>query len=679
MADLKIVISALNKASGDIQKVKGDIEGIGTAGKNAEGGLKDLNSALGDISEPDMSGLITGLNQAWEIALKAAEAIGVLYDITREGAAMEFATTRFGNLAESIGTTADVLLVDLRTATRGTISDMELVASASQLMQLGLADNHDEVVRLARVAGALGMNMNQLVLALANKTTMRFDQLGISVVGFDDKVKALEKTGLSAEEAFGEAFLQQAEEAIGITGDVADSTLGSMMQMEAASKNLGDAIKMSLADSFQFATPTVTNLANGLLANVDAGESFRSVTERMDQALRMNLIDQTEYNAMLKEMGVRSNAGIVPLEKSLAIHEKLDVIFSESALSLEGYVDQQYELINSLIDASPTWRAFVQSMDEAGLALGVIDEQSFNAEKAFRAMSTGMDSLARSSGKLPGELMAIGSELAVLEGKLSDAQLELDIAIKTFHESVAGDLAKGLRDAGLEGEDLEKRLGILDEMFGTSYVMEYKLELATDDLLQTLINDPDGFAAEFAVFDSVFTPLIGSVAEAQGVVDDLQSSISALEGQYNVIVRITQVGDVPTIPGTGATPDTGVSPDFGNEVVWDAVGGNVYAGNPYGWQEYGYRGELFVPSQDGYILSRAEAERALARAIVDGKSGGSEIDYQRLADVLSRAVNTTSRGQKGGNTYNLNVQGGGSPSRDVAATFDLLRAYGGNY
>ena len=308
----------------------------------------------------------------------------------------------------------------------------------------------------------------------------------------------------------------------------------------------------------------------------------------------------------------------------------------------------------------------MQSMDEAGLALGVIDEQSFNAEKAFRAMSTGMDSLARSSGKLPGELMAIGSELAVLEGKLSDAQLELDIAIKTFHESVAGDLAKGLRDAGLEGEDLEKRLGILDEMFGTSYVMEYQLELATDDLLQTLINDPDGFAAEFAVFDSVFTPLIGSVAEAQGVVDDLQSSISALEGQYNVIVRITQVGDVPTIPGTGA------------EVVWDAVGGNVYAGNPYGWQEYGYRGELFVPSQDGYILSRAEAERALARALVEGKTGGSEIDYERLANVLSRVVNNTGS-QKGGNTYNLNVQGGGSPSKDVAATFDLLRAYGGNF
>jgi hypothetical protein len=128
----------------------------------------------------------------------------------------------------------------------------------------------------------------------------------------------------------------------------------------------------------------------------------------------------------------------------------------------------------------------------------------------------------------------------------------------------------------------------------------------------------------------------------------------------------------------GSTPGNSVTEDWNVNPNLEAVGGAVYAGNPYGWQEYGYRGELFVPSQDGYILSRAEAERALARALVDGKTGGSEIDYQRLADVLSKVVNNT-WSQKGGNTYNLNVQGGGSPSKDVAATFDLLRAYGGNF
>ena len=43
-----------------------------------------------------------------------------------------------------------------------------------------------------------------------------------------------------------------------------------------------------------------------------------------------------------------------------------------------------------------------------------------------------------------------------------------------------------------------------------------------------------------------------------------------------------------------------------------AVGGPVTAGAQYKWQEYGYRGEVFVPSADGFVLSRADAERALA-------------------------------------------------------------------
>jgi hypothetical protein len=49
------------------------------------------------------------------------------------------------------------------------------------------------------------------------------------------------------------------------------------------------------------------------------------------------------------------------------------------------------------------------------------------------------------------------------------------------------------------------------------------------------------------------------------------------------------------------------------------TGGPVSANNPYLWQEYGYRGEMFVPSQNGYVLSRADAKRILQES---GKSGG---------------------------------------------------------
>ena len=49
MANLQIVISALNKASGDLSKVKGDIKGVGDAGKNAEGGVKGFDASIGSI------------------------------------------------------------------------------------------------------------------------------------------------------------------------------------------------------------------------------------------------------------------------------------------------------------------------------------------------------------------------------------------------------------------------------------------------------------------------------------------------------------------------------------------------------------------------------------------------------------------------------------------------------
>ena len=78
--------------------------------------------------------------------------------------------------------------------------------------------------------------MNQLVLTLTNQTTMRFDALGVSVADFDEKVKALEESGLSAQDAFTEAFLQQAEEQIEKVGSAADTTMGNFMQLEAAVK-----------------------------------------------------------------------------------------------------------------------------------------------------------------------------------------------------------------------------------------------------------------------------------------------------------------------------------------------------------------------------------------------------------------------------------------------------------
>lgn len=204
-------------------------------------------------------------------AYAAYRGLKQVYDLGKEGASLEYAAQKFDRLSKSIGVTSDALLNDLKKATKGTRSDMELMAGAGDLMALGLAKSYDEVVRLTRVVGGLGMDMNQLVLTLTNQTTMRFDQLGVSVDGFDAKVKALEKTGMNTNDAFKEAFLQQAEQQLARVGDIADTDAGKIARMESSVKNLGDSFKTWLA-------PGVADASDALNEFFDEDEKFNKNT-----------------------------------------------------------------------------------------------------------------------------------------------------------------------------------------------------------------------------------------------------------------------------------------------------------------------------------------------------------------------------------------------------------------
>lgn len=221
---------------------------------DTKGRLTTFKEGLGNITRT-IAG-VTGAAAVMGATMQQIFAFG------KAGAELEYAQGKFDNLAASIGTTSDALKNDLRDATRGLVADSELVASAGDFMALGLAKTHDEVVRLTRVAGALGMDMNQLVLTLTNQTTMRFDALGVSVDGFDEKVKALEQSGLDASAAFKEAFLQQAEEQIGKIGDKADSSVAAFARMDTALKNTADAAKLYFAPALTSAANALTRLLN---------------------------------------------------------------------------------------------------------------------------------------------------------------------------------------------------------------------------------------------------------------------------------------------------------------------------------------------------------------------------------------------------------------------------------
>jgi hypothetical protein len=374
-AQLQIVIDAVDNASKDLNNLKKQLKGITAetdkttkATGNLADGFKSFLSTAGMVA----AGVTAGY-----FALKK------FYDIAKQGAELQFVEDRFNRLAESVGTTADVLLGDLRTATKGLRSDSELMASATDFMALGFAKTADEAVRLATVAGALNMNMNQLVLTLANQTTMRFDQLGVAVEGFDERLKALKASGMDANAAFQEAFLQQAEAQIGKVGNAADASIGDFMKMEAAFKNLGDAIKNDFAQSVEGVIPLMTQLAVGMVETQRRGVEYRDVMTQLDSAMKGGVISGAEYSRMLTEMGVHSNAGSV----SAAALQKALKFLDGAYQGYAGTVDMTAENTIALAIAEAQMKNALEQIPEAAGAAGDATLQfAVSSEKAALAV-----------------------------------------------------------------------------------------------------------------------------------------------------------------------------------------------------------------------------------------------------------------------------------------------------
>lgn len=542
---------------------------IGADTSGLQRGLKDAENQIDKTARSieksgqglDFSMLVTGFNQALEIVSKLGEGIRQAYAAASEGAAIEYAAIKFDRLSQSIGTTSELLLGDLKNATRGMMSDAQLMGSAGDLMALGLAKSHDEAVRLSTVAGALGMNMNQLVLTLTNQTTMRFDALGVSVDGFAEKVKALEDAGMSANDAFKEAFLQQAEDQIARVGSIAESSAGKLMMMESAFANLGDAIKLQLATTFAEFAPVITELGDSMTENITVGQDYKTTMNTIQNLMKTGLVTGTQYKELLREMGVHSGMGAITAQQHQIALDFLNEAMGNATKGTQDWADANdrvYESMNNVSEAT--------------------DYIGTSVPKAMQLAAAGVDDLT---------------------SKLADAELNLSVAVQTFYQSVGDNLVEGLRDAGLKGDDLISRLEILDGLMGTSYTLEYKIELATGDLLDQLINDPDGFAEALAVFDEEYTFQIAGIAEAQAEVDTLQDALDDLEKEYNVWVNIQTRGSIPSFGG-GYLPVT----ETGH-----AMGGYELAGQPYIVGEAGP--ELFIPDTNGRVYSNASSSAML--------------------------------------------------------------------
>lgn len=317
----------------------------------------------------------------------------------------------------------------------------------------------------------------------------------------------------------------------------------------------------------EFGKAVLPGLTSTLKQMTDSGDisGLRKMAgDNLKELAKLGKITGKEYDAGMKEIYNRNKTT------------------AESMIYLNDVVTTT---AGQLYDAKAGYEAYAQAMSGAGSATSGMTQTTaeLNAESVI------------TKAKIEAVTKAYEEQRDVLEEGLIDAQMNLSVSISTYREGVAGSLLKGLKDAGLEGEDMIERLKLIDQYAGTNYTVEYKMEMAIPDLLKTLIENPEAFAGSMAAFDNVFLPLQTDVIVAQGQVDALQQQLNDLEKQYNITIDIVTTGSLPNLP----TDDWSWS-GGGGGLEGRASGGTVKGNYTY---LVGERGpELFVPDTNGSII-----------------------------------------------------------------------------
>lgn len=304
MADVIVTVKSVDQGSRNIQQFGASLDGL-------VGSALKVGVAIGSLS----------------LALKGVQrAAQAAWDFLGDGAALELAQGRFENLAASIGTTADALKGEMADATGGMMSNAQMVASASDIISLGLADTSDGVVRLSNLVGQLGWDMNVLTLTMANDSMLRLDALGLSMEKVKARMNDLKESGMEASKAFDLAVIEEGEAKLALLGSAAESSAGKMKIAEASVANYTDALKLQavqLADNI--------GLFDALEGQAKRMNLFIETTNKLQEALDVGAIDKGTWNQL------NSDIRHAPTEYMEKVLHDLDFALMTNGVSWESW------------------------------------------------------------------------------------------------------------------------------------------------------------------------------------------------------------------------------------------------------------------------------------------------------------------------------------------------------
>ena len=286
-----------SEAASAFEQLKGEMMSARPVTEQLADGFKFMAKTIG-IS----IAAIYGANEAFKKAMDFGEA----------GAAVYQTSESFGILMEKVGATPG-LLEKLRTASRGTVSDMQIMASTATLLAgangelaTALADATPELMEIAKAANKLNPSLGDttflyesLAKGIKRASPMILDNLGLIIkVGEANETyaKSVGKTveQLTAEEqkiALLNETLRQGKVLMEQAGNSTESATDSFQQLDAAWTNLTNLQKQRLSPALSEVAEWMTRVTQ---AQVDSKTTWMTYIPILQQAEAvMNILKGT--------------------------------------------------------------------------------------------------------------------------------------------------------------------------------------------------------------------------------------------------------------------------------------------------------------------------------------------------------------------------------------------------
>ena len=460
--DINIKVNAQNAASPTLKRVQQDIAGLDKAAGTAAGGIGAMGKAFG------VAGIVAF----------GAQVAGATIELAKMGAQSLALKSSFDQVQGGAANATSVLGA-LRSASRGMISDYDLMLSANKAALLGVADTAKEMSSLLQIASVRGRAMgisatqafNDIVTGLGRMSPLILDNLGITVDLESTMSKYAESLGKTSD-ALTDTERKQAlvnaviESSSGLMADAnksAETLAGQgFAQLDTAWGNFKTSIGGSLAPFFDARAREIAGFLEKQADAFDRASEAADLQRSLSAAgapTTANAIagysDKGSIQKILDSVGETELSGIGD-----SVGRALEVYQGAIDKFIDASKSGNSEATQSAISAMQMYGDLVLSLGEKYNAVAtILGKPTFDlaALENGRAVLEGYEEIYNA---LPGAIRPTNEELAATGQVLAASTQPISEFTKSFEEAArilgeAEPKLKGIYDTLLDTGDIE--------------------------------------------------------------------------------------------------------------------------------------------------------------------------------------------------------------------------------